>query len=179
MRRFIVVGVLVGTLVALSAASYASGTSTSSSKQRLTTTLTGYQEVPSKSTVGSGALELVIDEASQSIAYTLTYTVEQPPLFAHIHFAQRGVNGAIVADLCGMPGTPPCPGASGTVSDVIEAEEIKAQVPDQGIEAADFAEFVRALRAGHTYANVHTPRFPGGEIRGQINDQDQREALKP
>ena len=30
------------------------------------------------------------------------------------------------------------------------------------------AELIRAMRAGATYANVHTERFGGGEIRGQI-----------
>ncbi len=31
------------------------------------------------------------------------------------------------------------------------------------------------MRAGDAYANIHTTRWPGGEIRGQINDRDQRE----
>ena len=26
------------------------------------------------------------------------------------------------------------------------------------------------------YANIHTTRWPGGEIRGQINDSDQKES---
>ena len=33
-------------------------------------------------------------------------------------------------------------------------------------------------RAGHTYANVHTNKWPGGEIRGQIQDRDQKEAVQ-
>ena len=37
---------------------------------------------------------------------------------------------------------------------------------------AEFAELVRALRAGAAYANVHTTTFGGGEIRGQIGDSD-------
>ena len=40
---------------------------------------------------------------------------------------------------------------------------------DQGIEAGSFAELVRAMRAGATYANVHSEHFPSGEIRGQID----------
>ena len=45
----------------------------------------------------------------------------------------------------------------------------------QGIEPGSFGEILRAMRAGHAYANIHTTRWPGGEIRGQINDKDQRE----
>jgi hypothetical protein len=30
------------------------------------------------------------------------------------------------------------------------------------------------MRSGIAYANIHTTRWPGGEIRGQINDNDQR-----
>lgn len=32
-------------------------------------------------------------------------------------------------------------------------------------------EGVAAMRAGDTYAYVHSTAFPGGEIRGQINDK--------
>jgi hypothetical protein len=38
----------------------------------------------------------------------------------------------------------------------------------QGIAAGEFAELVRAIKAGRTYVNVHTTKYPGGEIRGQI-----------
>ena len=37
----------------------------------------------------------------------------------------------------------------------------------QGIAAGQFAELVAAIRAGAVYANVHTPTYPNGEIRGQ------------
>ena len=45
----------------------------------------------------------------------------------------------------------------------------------QGIEPGSFAEILEAMRAGNAYANIHTTRWPGGEIRGQINDNDQRQ----
>jgi hypothetical protein len=31
---------------------------------------------------------------------------------------------------------------------------------------------VRAIRAGNAYANVHSSKFPAGEIRGQIQVDD-------
>jgi hypothetical protein len=46
---------------------------------------------------------------------------------------------------------------------------------NQGIGPGEFDEFVAAIRAGVTYANVHTGSFPAGEIRGQIDDDDQRQ----
>jgi CHRD domain len=38
----------------------------------------------------------------------------------------------------------------------------------QGIAATEFAEFLAAIKAGATYANVHTTGRTGGEIRGLV-----------
>ena len=40
----------------------------------------------------------------------------------------------------------------------------------QGIAAGEFDELVDAIRDGFTYANVHSSLSPGGEMRGQLND---------
>ena len=42
----------------------------------------------------------------------------------------------------------------------------------QGIAAGEFAELLAAIRSGNAYANVHTTKYPGGEIRGQIRADD-------
>ena len=42
----------------------------------------------------------------------------------------------------------------------------------QGILAGEFDELVEAIRAGATYANVHSTEFPPGEIRDQISSDD-------
>ena len=42
----------------------------------------------------------------------------------------------------------------------------------QGIAAGEWEEFLDALRAGVTYANVHTVNRGGGEIRAQLLDDD-------
>ena len=44
----------------------------------------------------------------------------------------------------------------------------------QGIEPGNLAEILAAMRAGHAYANVHTTKWPGGEIRAQLNNRSFR-----
>jgi hypothetical protein len=143
--------------------------------------LEGFEEVPVVSTAGSGELRIKVSHDESSFEYTLTYEdMEAPVTQAHIHLAQKSVNGGIVIWLCGTanipappgtpgpPGTPTCPGAtSGEVSGTVNAASV-VTVPTQGIAPGDFAEVLRAIREGVAYANVHTVRSPGGEIRGQI-----------
>jgi CHRD domain-containing protein len=136
-------------------------------------TLTGYQENPDVSSTGTGSFEATIDDDAQTITYELSYSgIEGGDAFAaHIHFGKRAVNGGVSAFLCGGGDKPPCPATEGTVTGVIDAADIVGPA-GQGIEAGSFTELVAAMRAGHTYVNVHTPRWPGGEIRAQINDRD-------
>ncbi len=162
--------------------------------------MNGYQEVTSVSTTGIGSFFIKFNK-DMTADYVLSYRdIEAPVTQAHIHFAQRSQNGPIEVWLCdgdpaaaptppGPParqpgGTPPlpvCPQGSGTVSGTIIAGDIQGDPPaaDRGIEAGDWEEFKAAVKVGHTYANVHSSRFPGGEIRGQINDRDQREYTGP
>ncbi len=44
----------------------------------------------------------------------------------------------------------------------------------QGITAGQFHELVDAIRRGATYANVHSTLYPGGEIRAQLEEDDDR-----
>jgi hypothetical protein len=127
--------------------------------------LNGYLETPSISTTARGSFHATID--GSTISYRLTFRdLSTPPLFAHIHFARPDVLGGVAAFLCGGGGKPACP-ASGTVTGTVVPADVVGPV-NQGIAAGEFAELVRAMRNGATYANVHSEMFPGGEIRGNI-----------
>ena len=171
-KRFII-AVIASTVVALGAYAAASDDSREG-RNHFKARLDGFQENPSISTTGRGKLDLRIDDEAERIEYELSYSNIEGGVatVAHIHFASRHVNGAVVAFLCGGGDKPPCPPVSGEVTGVIDPADIIGPAM-QGIEPGSFAEFVRAIRAGFTYANVHsTPRWPGGEIRGQIGDND-------
>ena len=134
------------------------------------------------STTGHGQVSLRIDDAAETIEYELTYDdlegVGTTPFVtngvvieAHIHVSAPGVNGGVAVFFCGGGGKPACPTPSGTISGVIVPGDLVGPGTWKGInpgEATAFEELVKSIRAGYAYANVHTTRWPGGEIRGQI-----------
>jgi hypothetical protein len=129
------------------------------------------------SSQASGSFKATIDDNGQMIHYELSYQgLESAVTQAHIHFGQRHTVGGIVVWLCqtaAVPAplavsavTPTCP-QEGTVSGTIAPAQVLT-VTGQGIDAGEFNELVRAIRAGVTYANVHSAVFAPGEIRGQV-----------
>jgi hypothetical protein len=133
---------------------------------RLHAHLIGFQEVPSLNSTGHASLRATM--TPDQITFELTYAdLSAPPLVAHIHVGQRAVNGAVSVFFCGGS-KPPCPSTvSGTVSGTITAADVTGPTA-QGFKTGDLASLETAIRAGVTYANMHTSNFPNGEIRGQI-----------
>lgn len=135
--------------------------------------LDGYQEVPAVSTTGSGRFGARMTPSGDGFAYRLSYSgLEGDVTQAHIHLGQPAVNGAISVFLCsnlgnGPAGTQACPPAPATVTGTIDAADVIGP-SGQGIAPGELAELLRAIRAGVTYANVHSTTFPAGEIRGQL-----------
>jgi hypothetical protein len=138
--------------------------------------LNGFNETPSVSSTGWGDFRAKLVDKNK-LHYEFTYHDLEGgnSLFAHVHFGSRYVAAGVAFFLCGGSTKPdPCPNVSGHVEgDVTPADVIGPN--GQGIEPGSFAEILRAMRAGHSYVNIHTTRWPGGEIRGQINDKDQKE----
>ncbi len=146
------------------------------SSERVSANLQSETEVPAISSPAHGHFEAEISD--DAVEYELSFEGLQGIVTqSHIHIAQPGVNGGIMAWLCrtAAPTPPPnftngptCPAApGGTVTGVIRPTDILA-VNAQGIAAGEFEEFVDALKKGIAYANVHSSSFGGGEIRGQI-----------
>lgn len=136
-------------------------------------TLTGYEEVPAVSTAATGTFNATVRAHHGKLSWKLRYDgltgdVQQ----AHIHFAQRDVNGGISVFLCsnlgnGPAGTQPCPAPPATIEGTATAADVVGPAA-QGIAPGEFGELVAAMRAGLTYANVHSSTFPAGEIRAQL-----------
>jgi hypothetical protein len=115
-----------------------------------------------------------------SFTYELSYSgLAANATQSHIHLGQKSVNGGISVFLCsnlgnGPAGTQACPAAGGTIQGTIRPADIGAGAAAQGLNTGEFAEFVRAVRAGATYVNVHSTGRPNGEIRAQLDDGQNR-----
>jgi hypothetical protein len=143
--------------------------------------LIGYEEVPAISTAANGEFNASINKEETEIAYTLSYSdLEGDVQQAHIHLGQARANGGITVFLCtnlgnGPAGTQPCPPAPATITGTITAADVSPNIPatlaarNQGLNTGEFAELLAAVRSGNTYVNVHSTKFPGGEIRSQIH----------
>jgi hypothetical protein len=150
--------------------------------RRIDVHLSGYQEtLVALSTTGNGHFVARISKDNSEISWQLSYgDLEAPVTQAHIHFGARAQTGGVSVFLCsnlgnGPAGTPACP-ASASEDSPLTGVATAANVigpAAQGIAAGEFAELLAAIRAGVAYVNVHSTKYPGGEIRAQFPRADQ------
>jgi hypothetical protein len=174
-RVVLAIGVLLTATAAGSGVAVSQDGSNINTGNSLQVRLVGYQETPQAlSTTGVGEFRVQIGEGGQEISYELSYQdLEAAVTQAHIHFGLRAQSGGISVFLCtnlgnGPVGTQLCPAAPATVTGVLRAADVVGPA-GQGIAAGEFAEFVDAIRSGTTYVNVHTAKYPAGEIRAQLD----------
>ncbi|HEX4520721.1 MAG TPA: CHRD domain-containing protein [Gaiellaceae bacterium] len=132
--------------------------------------LDGYSEVPADNSPATGDLTLTVGNGQ--LTWSLTYqgfAANNQPVVAHVHVGQPGVSGGVSFYFCGGP-KPACPSTdSGPVT--ITGTTVPADIMGptaQEFAAGDLNSIIKAIEAGLTYANMHTPTLSAGEIRGQL-----------
>ena len=112
----------------------------------------GLQEVPQRETAAKGTLDVRYDKNTKMLKYTVRWTeLTGIPIGSHIHgTAPKGANAGIKHDFTAL--LPKATSGTFTNSVMVDGVAIKED----------------SLIKGFYYVNIHTPKFPGGEIRGQI-----------
>ncbi|TCU30862.1 CHRD domain-containing protein [Rhizobium azibense] len=105
--------------------------------------LRGSSEVPPNDSAGKGTGDITLDTATKKLTWTVTSSgLSGDATAAHFHGpAAAGENAGPVVDISNAL-------ASGS-----------AEITDQ---------HMTDLQAGKWYLNIHTEKFPDGEIRGQV-----------
>ena len=109
--------------------------------------LTAGQEVPPAASSGSGMAEIQFNENTYKLTWKVTYSgLTGPATAGHIHGpAAAGANAGVVIPFTGN----------------LDAQPVMGEATVTPAQYADMA-------AGLYYVNIHSARFPGGEIRGQL-----------
>lgn len=132
--------------------------------------LDGLTEVPPNATGATADFTATIN-SDGSFPFTLDFQgLTANAAVAHLHFAPPKVAGGVMIFLCGGGGQPACPAAtSGHIDGTITAANVTGPTA-QGINAGELQKAIQtAILTGNSYANIHNSRFPGGEIRGDVN----------
>ena len=121
--------------------------------------LRGENEVPPRVTAASGACGFSQEGG------TVYYSIETHGLTtitgAHVHSGAPGVNGPIrVGFFFSSAATP-----TRSVSDGVILE---GSFTAANVTGVTFDQLLEQMRTGAAYCNVHSPTFPGGEIRGPV-----------
>lgn len=115
-----------------------------------TADLSGASEVPANESAGTGTVEAAYDTETMMFNWTVTFDgLSGPATAAHFHGpAAEGENA------------PPVVPLSGDLSSPIEGNAtLTAEQADQ-------------LQSGMWYFNIHTAKYPDGELRGQVMKAD-------
>lgn len=131
-------------------AAAATAVPSSAATQRFYATLTGAQEVPSKGDAdGSASVTLTIS-GDKGICYVIRPRRLETPQAAHIHTGRKGKAGGVLVGLFTKARKP----VDGRIAGC-------ARITDAQVEQL-------AARPSGFYVNVHTKKYPGGSVRGQL-----------
>jgi len=130
--------------------------------------LSGRNEVPPVATKAQGEATLRLNDGRTNMTYRVNVAGLENITAAHIHSGARGQNGPIVVTL--FSGLKP-----GRFSGVLARGTITAANLEGPLAGQPLSALVRLIRSGQGYVNVHTQKYPGGEIRGQLRQGGEKD----
>jgi hypothetical protein len=127
--------------------------------QKFNAKLSGQQEVPPVQTTASGMAWF--KPMQDKVWFKLNVTDMQGVTQAHIHTGKQGENGPILVTLY-KSDTPQ------SINGKLSYGNITANLLEGPMKGKQISDLATAMSDGTTYVNVHTEKYPNGEIRGQI-----------
>jgi CHRD domain len=128
--------------------------------------LSGKNQTPVVDTPAHGEATFRLSGGGKGLSYRLSVTDIANVSMAHIHLGPAGQEGPVVAWL--YPSKPPAVVKKGKFTGVLRWGTLTAADLVGPLQGKTISDLVDQIKAGTAYVNVHTEKYPGGEIRGQI-----------
>jgi hypothetical protein len=128
--------------------------------QKFNAKLSGQQEVPPVQTTTASGMAW-FKPMQDKVWFKLNVTDMQGVTQAHIHTGKQGENGPILVTL--YKSNTPQP-----INGKLAYGNITANLLEGPMKGKQISDLTTAMSNGSTYVNVHTEKYPKGEIRGQI-----------
>jgi len=171
----VVLAVLVAAVIAMSIALAAAGKQAMPpvrERQSFRAQLSGKNVVPPVTTKAEGQAVFSLSQDGTKLRYKLTVSNIENVTFAHIHLAAPGRNGPPVVGL--YPESTRQTPVTGKFAGTLAQGAITAKQLTGPLAKKTLKDLAAEMKAGKTYVNVHTRKYPDGEIRGAITLTKQR-----
>lgn len=116
--------------------------------------LSGRNEVPANCSKAHGYLKAVLSHDKKKLYFKIKFEGLKHITAAHFHLAPECFNGPVVRNL-----------KFDNCSNIIEGKWTQCDA-----EQPLFKYLVKQLFKGKIYVNIHTKKYPDGEIRGQLRE---------
>ena len=117
-------------------------------------------------TQAHGEVRFWTSENRQSVRYRLSVAKMENITMAHLQLGKADTTGPIVVWL--YPERPPPQVVRGMFTGVLAEGSIEAGELLGPLQGRLLGDLIAEMKAGNTYVNVHSNRYPEGEIRGQV-----------
>jgi len=141
---------------------------------QFTVDLSGDNENPPAATPGNGSAVIDLDTVTRLMTIDVTFAdLLGTTTAAHIHCCAAPPTNVMVATQVPNFAGFPLGVSSGSYLNTFDMTLASSYNPafitaHGGTVDSAFADLLAAMLAGETYLNIHTTRFPGGEIRGTL-----------
>ncbi len=124
--------------------------------------LSGSEVVPAVETMAKGEATFTLSKDGNELGYNVIISDIENVSAAHIHRGKIGKNGPPVAliDIKAKK--------AGKFSGTLAEGKITAKELMGSLKGKSVKDLIKEIDAGNAYVNVHTDKYPDGEVRGQI-----------
>jgi hypothetical protein len=137
-------------------------------------TLSGASEDPPNASSGTGTAIVTLDDVLNTMRVEVVFAdLLSPTTVTHIHCCTAIPGAGIIGVASGVPTFPgfPVGVTAGVYDQIFDTTDAGIFNPafvaaNGGTAASALAALQAGLDGGRAYLNIHTERFPGGEIRG-------------